>query len=297
MTSPNNRLLNDLEQDLLAAISKAYGLSDGGHAVPNRNAWGGDRIQLIIATGDDRYLLKQWPDYVESDEEIRFSLAVQDLARQNGIPVPPVLATRDGQRVFVWRGLRFSLQRFVGQAYDPDQPEQFSSFIKMLGQYHQAVTDHHLTGQQWDIVPLSRHHLNGIETDVSKLPLTAEDQQYLRDLVAELREMLAITERRMKRLGWSKLPLIPVHGDYHIFNCRFAGNEVVGVVDFDNTRLEPRLYDLAYALNTMLGLDWRREYDHVFLWAGVKPLQPMAVQTWLSAYLLKAPPWYCPYIS
>jgi len=57
----------------------------------------------------------------------------------------------------------------------------------------------------------------------------------------------------MERLGWAELSLIPVHGDYHHFNCRFKGDRVVGIVDFDNARMECRLYDVAHALNITLG--------------------------------------------
>jgi Ser/Thr protein kinase RdoA (MazF antagonist) len=94
----------------------------------------------------------------------------------------------------------------------------------------------------------------------------------------------------VKSLGWSELSLIPVHGDYHQFNCRFEGDQVAGIVDFDNTRLEPRLYDVAYAINDMLGMDWRREPDDKFLWSRSRLLEPAALKKWLRAYNRYAPP-------
>jgi len=94
----------------------------------------------------------------------------------------------------------------------------------------------------------------------------------------------------MTSLGWDDLPRIPVHGDFHQFNCRFDGHRVVGVVDFDNSRLEPRLYDVAYAISFMLGMDWPAEAQTRGRWRRCRTMSPGPWQAWVKAYLREAAP-------
>ena len=289
MAQQNNPRLNGAERKLLADIAEAYALSDLNGALASRDAWD-NRIQIAFSSGSQRYLLKQWPRYCRSDEELRFVLAVQDCARDKGVPVPPILTTRDSRRVFDWEGHRFSVQHFVGNSYDPERPEQILSCAAKLGQYHQAVTSVRLDGHQWGAVYISRHHLERLRNVVAEGQLSPEDKRRVGEALADLQEMLTFTERQMELLGWSDLDVIPVHGDYHQFNCRFEGDQVAAIVDFDNSRPEPRLYDVAYALDMMLGLNWRREADEDLIWRNARPLEPAALHPWMTAYSRHAPP-------
>ena len=95
---------------------------------------------------------------------------------------------------------------------------------------------------------------------------------------------------RLVSLGWEERDCIPVHGDFHQSNCRFDGDRVVGVVDFDNSRLEPRLYDVAYAVSFMLGMDWPAEAQTRGRWRRCRPMMPHPWRAWLNAYLREGPP-------
>lgn len=48
--------------------------------------------------------------------------------------------------------------------------------------------------------------------------------------------------------GFQGMPEIPIHCDYHPGNLKFAGEKVVGVFDFDWSRMDYRLFDVALAL-------------------------------------------------
>jgi len=289
MAQQNDPHLNEVERELLADVAKAYGLSDLNRAQASRDAWDG-RIQIAFSAGHRRYLLKQWPRYCRSDEELRFVLAVQDCAREGGVPVPPILVTKEGRRVFDWRDRRFSLQHFVGRSYDPERPMQILSCAETLGQYHRAVADAQIDGDGWGIVSLSRHHLDVLSEAVAERQLSEDDKRRVRQVIVQLYEMLTIAEGQMESLGWADLDAIPVHGDYHQFNCRFKGDRVAAIIDFDNSRLEPRIYDIAYALDMMLGLDWRREPEKEYLWRNTRLLRPEIIGSWMTAYSRYAPP-------
>jgi homoserine kinase type II len=44
------------------------------------------------------------------------------------------------------------------------------------------------------------------------------------------------------------LPQLPIHGDYHQGNLKYEGSRVTGVFDFDWSRIDIRLFDLAQAM-------------------------------------------------
>lgn len=52
--------------------------------------------------------------------------------------------------------------------------------------------------------------------------------------------------------GWQCPPREPVevicHGDFAPYNCLFEENRLTGVIDFDNARPAPRLWDISYAV-------------------------------------------------
>jgi Ser/Thr protein kinase RdoA (MazF antagonist) len=113
---------------------------------------------------------------------------------------------------------------------------------------------------------------------VSDGELPPEQEREIGQSIAELGELTAEAENVLNSLGWSDLALIPVHGDYHQFNCRFEGDEVAAVVDFDNSRLEPRLYDIVYALHMMLGLGWQVEAEKEPVWSRARLLEPALIE-------------------
>lgn len=141
--------LSKLEQELLDDVAKIYGLSNDFQQIANFITWG-NRIVIAFSVRGRRYFLKQWPSFVESDDEFAYCLAVQDYARKKGLPVPPILTTIAGNRIFDWRERRFSLQSFVGSSYDPkERSGQIMACATVLGQYHNAVVDVTLGGKKW----------------------------------------------------------------------------------------------------------------------------------------------------
>jgi Ser/Thr protein kinase RdoA (MazF antagonist) len=167
---------------------------------------------------------------------------------------------------------------------------QILNCAETLGQYHRAMADVQIDGDGWGIVSLSRHHLDVLNEAVAERQFSEEDKRQVRQTIVQLYEMLTIADERMESLGWSDLDTIPVHGDYHQFNCRFEGDQVAAMVDFDNSRLEPRIYDVAYAMDMMLGLDWRREPEEEYLWRDARLLRPEIIGPWMTAYSRYAPP-------
>ncbi|MBF0316107.1 MAG: phosphotransferase [Oligoflexia bacterium] len=47
---------------------------------------------------------------------------------------------------------------------------------------------------------------------------------------------------------WTQMPQIPCHNDFHPGNLKFTNNRVVGVFDFDWSKIDLRLFDVALAI-------------------------------------------------
>ena len=110
------------------------------------------------------------------------------------------------------------------------------------------------------------------------------------NLIDKLSDLLEEAKQRLLALGWFDLPQVPIHGDYCQFNCRFEGDQVVGVVDWDHARMGSRLMDIAHAIN--IGLGWRGsiDYHEDFLWRDAVVPSRETFINWLIAYHHQAPP-------
>ncbi len=295
MAQQNEPNLSDREMRLLERAAEEYGLADIHDALASRDAWD-DRIQIAFSHRGGRVLLKQWPRYCVMDSQIAFSLGVQDRARDCGAPVPAVHVTVGGERVLDFDLRRFSLHDFRGTAHDPERPAQLLACAAALGRLHSALADFEVSEDMESGlgvrcgVSLSAGHLARMCSAVADGEVSGSGKRHVLEVLREASSLHAEAVERVRRLGWDDLPAVAVHGDYHQFNCRFDGDELVAIVDFDNCRLEPRLYDVAYASDFMLALDWRRESEQRGLWRTVRRLDAARVFGWLEAYSRFAPP-------
>jgi homoserine kinase type II len=65
---------------------------------------------------------------------------------------------------------------------------------------------------------------------------------YREDILEKLDQVL------ISNSGCESLPQLPIHGDYHQGNLKYEGSRVTGVFDFDWSRIDIRLFDLAQAV-------------------------------------------------
>jgi len=287
--------LTDTESLLLDDVARQCGMSSLRNPLASRDAWG-NRIQIAFSEGRQRYLLKEFPRYCHSDSETSYFFSVQDWARNGGTPIPRFRVTLDGDRAIKWEGRRFAVQEFVGNAHDPGNHKQIENCAVVLGLYHRTVgafrPDEGMKPGlgDWNAVSISEHNLKQVKEDIDRRPIAGTSRSVLLQMHEKLEEAFEETKQRTKSIGWWGLSRIHVHGDFHQFNCRYEGNRVVGLVDFDNSRLEPRLYDVAHGINIMLGLAWHSERQIDTVWRTPRQPQPHSLARWLLLYTRYAPP-------
>lgn len=79
----------------------------------------------------------------------------------------------------------------------------------------------------------------------SKAGKTRFDQRFLQyhDHI-----LIAIDQARIPEQDRIKMPRLPIHCDYHQGNLKYQGSRVTGIFDFDWSKIDLRLFDLALAL-------------------------------------------------
>ena len=85
---------------------------------------------MAFTVNGQRYFLKQWPSYVDSEQEFTFILTLQAYARNKGVPIPEILKTENGEPILEWQNNRFSLQN---EPQSRSSSERF--FIEQMVQF------------------------------------------------------------------------------------------------------------------------------------------------------------------
>jgi Ser/Thr protein kinase RdoA (MazF antagonist) len=286
------RQLDDADSALVAGVLSSYGLSGPVSDVARVMVWG-DRLVVAFTAPQGRFFLKEWPGFCETEDEIAFCLDIQETARERGVPAPRIYRTTHGDRTHVTGTRRFSLHEFVGKAYDPARSAaQIASCARVLGRLHRVTATVEIGGKRWrdDPFDLSRESLDRATTDLERARWSSAARRQRLQALERLSLALTHARREMERLGWWEVAVQPIHGDYCQFNCRFRGDGVAAIIDWDHARLAPRISDVAHALNVTLG--WAREIDYYedFRWRDARPLRPDEVGVWLARYCQSAGP-------
>jgi homoserine kinase type II len=195
-----------------------------------------------------------------------------------GQPVSAPLPARDGRLRIEVDGASVSLQRVVeGDLLDTTDPAQVRLAGATLARLQDALAKYpdadRFTGPT---EPLADRVTGWLDERAGQLPADIRD---------ELR-------RRLAAAPPDRLPRQLVHFDFRAANVLAAGGEITAVLDFEEARVDHRLFELARAA-TLLGTRYRQwgpvapEVRTGFLagYQTVSPLTP-AEGSWLDVLLL-----------
>ncbi len=203
-----------------------------------------------IETTSGNYFLKHYhPDLCHPDI-IRAQHTLVAHLRRGSFPAPALMPTTGGGTLLICEGGFYEIQEYIGGTfYDHDRPEHFREAARMLGQYHTKVAG---------FAPQALHDLGTLYgpailranlTNLAKawgLDRGPEMAQVVRQLEAHTDDLVA----RFATHG--ALPHLIIHGDYYADNLLFEyGRDstlIVGVVDYDKARWQPRVVELAETL-------------------------------------------------
>lgn len=210
-----------------------------------------------------KYLIRRYNPAI-AENEIRFEHALISYLKANGFDlVAGVISSKTGgtyvkqeqtiagrtQPIF-WAVFEYleGEDRYTW-VDTPVAPDDMINAAEVLADLHQA-------GQNFrppegaernqpkinDFLPTFQH---AYATFTAKAGKTRFDQCFLqyRDHILSAADRVLIPEQDIARM-----PQMPVHCDYHQGNLKYKGSRVIGVFDFDWSKIDLRLFDLALAI-------------------------------------------------
>jgi homoserine kinase type II len=233
-----------LSEQELAQVSARYNLGElrAAHRVErgfvNEN-WG-------VETTQGRYFLKRRHPDLRQPEVIRAQHALMARLRRAGFPAPAVVPTVSGETFLVLDGECYEVHGYIeGQPYDHDRPAHLEAAAVTLGRYHIHVRGFapramRAQGDLYSPTILRTNLTHLIEAwELERDPALAQVVRQLEDHAADLAD--GFTHH-------GALPRLVIHGDYYAGNLLCEGDRIVGVVDYDKARWQPRVVELAEAL-------------------------------------------------
>ncbi|MCJ1715520.1 phosphotransferase [Curtobacterium sp. VKM Ac-2922] len=206
-----------------------------------------DRNALAWLDTDDDPVLLKW--CVESSRFPRLAAAADVVAwlGDRGLPVSAPVPALDGSVQVEVDGVSAGLQRvLVGELLDVDDPAAVRSVGRVVAELHDALVPYPAAGAVAAVRP-------------TPAPLTSQVQQWLEGAPVHLpSDGLELLRTLLGALPAEPLPVQVVHGDVRSANVLCADGRVVGLVDFEDLRVDHRVVELARAA-VLLGTrfhDW-----------------------------------------
>lgn len=203
--------------------------------------------KLIITAESGRFLLKRRARGKEDPFKVAFCHAIQLHLAAKQFPLPHLIGTRkDNNSMLQWKGGVYELFEYIpGQSY-PHSLEATFEAGRVLGLFHKLLEDF---TPQWKPSVGSYHMTPSVETGLRAIPeLLTKAGQYtppMGEMLESLMKSYKTAAERAEKLGLDSWPKQIVHADWHPGNMLFRDNHVVAVIDYDSSRLQPRVLDIA----------------------------------------------------
>ncbi|PYY36519.1 phosphotransferase [Curtobacterium sp. MCBD17_030] len=206
-----------------------------------------DSNALAWVRGGDERLLVKWSVAPDRFERLAFTSDLTAWLGAQGLPVSTPVPTLEGEVQVTDDGISLGLQRVIDGAHlDVEDADQVRAAGATLARLHDALRSCPLHDSRPGVLSaparLTDQIAGWIASEPPSLSQTARD----------------VLWRMLERAPADLPPLQIVHGDYRAANILCVGTTVVGVLDFEELRLDHRIVEVARSA-VMLGTlfrDW-----------------------------------------
>jgi homoserine kinase type II len=266
------RLLEDtwLRQQLFEIIEEFYDL---GRVQEVYEIFGGyiNRSYGLVVQRDGirkDYFLREYKHSIAEDE-IKFEHALINHCAARGFTIAArVIANRQGATYIKPANSKsfYAVYEFLEgeDKYTWDNPalndEEFVSASKTLATFHTAALGFD-PGKFHRVEPPIRDLLPTLSSRFKKYAKTGNDGKFHRFFLTHLENILeSIENTRITKADASQMPLCPIHCDFHPGNLKYENNRVVGIFDFDWSKIDLRLFDVCMAVDYFCS-SWEEKND------------------------------------
>lgn len=210
-----------------------------------------------LKDGCDRiYFLRQYKPGIAAGE-IRFEHALIGYAIQNGFTFAAGIVETVRGQTFVQPAdsqCMFAVFEYLNgeDKYTWDNPDltdaEFTSAGRVLAAFHNAVRDFDPGGLQ-RAEPSIMELWHRMADELAGFARQKPGGQLQAYYAAQLQGILDIISRNpLDATEVEDMPVIPIHCDYHPGNLKWTDEQVVGIFDFDWSKMDLRLFDVAMAV-------------------------------------------------
>jgi len=237
-------LAHEVTEAELAQVLGCYPL--GGLRTARRIKRGFVNDNWVVETTQGRYFVKRRHSHLRQLDLIRAQHDLMEWLRQAGFPAPAIVPTISSETFLVLDDEFYEIHGYIeGEPYDPERPTHLEEAAVMLGRYHTYVQG---------FSPQALCNLGALYSPtILSTTLADLGDAWGLDLNPDLAQIAGRLEAHALDLaarlaGLGTLPHLVIHGDYYGGNLLFDGDRIVGVVDYDKARWQPRVIELAEAL-------------------------------------------------
>jgi homoserine kinase type II len=207
--------------------------------------------KVKIRSRHGEFLLKRRAPGQDDPYRVAFAHDLQLHLARVSYPVAGLVGTRDeNNSMLQFNGRTYEMFHYVqGTRYDKS-PAAASLVGQMLGHLHRLMIDFTTSYEP----PVGGFHATPeLDAKMALLPpaISAAEPGHnsheLHSTIDFLRVGYYDAARRVTEMGFESWPRGIVHGDWHPGNLLFRDGQIVGVLDFDSARIEPRAVDIANA--------------------------------------------------
>ena len=208
---------------------------------------GTDNDTYMVQADEDTYFLKLFDEAYndEKRENLRRQFRVLEHVDENqGFDYDVNLPVRNqhGNNVSRLQDRYGWLSRSVpGEKHTRRSEENIRKLGRSLADYHEAIEDLTVHGD-------SNPPLDWLNGDLREKQSRTDDD-HITNIVEDYLDHLTYTHdntQLQEYLGTQ--PSTIVHGDFTLENVMFTGDEITGVIDFDNNRIAPAADDIGWTL-------------------------------------------------
>jgi len=210
-----------------------------------------------------RYFLRRYKRGIR-EEEIRFEHSIVKHLMSKNFPLSAGLIFRKDGGTYVREmeeregeveEVYYAIFEFLKgeDKYTWDNPacsrKELSDAARVLARYHDAVCDMRYEGRRYEakIIDLLPTISGNLMKYAKRTGNTKFDAYFLKHLDYTLR-VVDETLGQIDRHAYNELPQLAVHSDYHPGNLKFRKGSVVGLFDFDWSKIDVRCFDVALAM-------------------------------------------------
>ncbi len=258
-----------MTEDVPSEVLRAFGMQD---AAMERIEQGLVNKHWALELSGRRYVLCRYHAR-RAREAILWEQWLVDFAEKLGWPVAKPVPAGDGEPL-VEHGGRFwaAAPLLPGTPGGGSTPSAFRRMGETLAELHDNLSG--LGGPQrpgfgpaWDLDTLVQQWgAASFDALVEQLGTTRPD------LAELIRNERVRNLRDLEMGGVEHLPLLPIHGDFHRFNLLWDGARITGIVDWDYSRRDVLIADLAPLLEPFMPLEFELAKSLLEGYHSVRPL-------------------------